>query len=100
NTINIKGGELTFNSYILSDEMTDENGERLVTNTDTFTLTKETGKNKATFSGDNTTSELEYALGVIPSLGALAAYAFGTWLPKFLFIVPRILESVIVDDTF
>ncbi|MBR6361029.1 MAG: metallophosphoesterase, partial [Clostridia bacterium] len=100
NTVNIDGGKLTFNSYILSDEMTDENGERIITNTDSFTLTKETGKNKATFTGDNTTSEAEYYLGIIPSFAALAGYAFGIWLPKFLWIVPRILDSVINDDTF
>ncbi len=100
NTVNIEGGSLKFNSYILSDEMTDETGERLITNTDSFTLTKETGKNKATFSGDNTISQAEYYLGVVPSLSALAAYAFGIWLPKFLWIVPRILDSVINKDTF
>lgn len=100
NTVSIDGGKLTFNSYILSDELKDESGERLITNTDTFTLEKETGKNEITFTGDNTTSEFEYAIGLIPSIAALAGYAFGIWLPKFLFIVPRILESVIVDDTF
>ena len=100
NTVNIEGGTLKFNSYILSDEMTDENGERLITNTDSFTITKETGKNEVTFTGDNTISEAEYYLGVMPSLGALAAYTFGIWLPKFLWIVPRILDSVINEDTF
>ncbi len=100
NTVSIEGGKLTFNSYILSDEMTDENGERLITNTDSFTLTKETGKNKATFTVDNTTSEAEYYLGIVPSFCALAAYAFGVWLPTFLWIVPRILDSVINEDTF
>ena len=100
NTVSVDGGTLTFNSYILSDELTDENGERLITNTDSFTITKETGKNKATFSGDNTTSEAEYYLSVIPSFFALAAYAFTEWLPKFLWIAPNIIKVYIEEDTF
>lgn len=100
NTVSVNGGRLTFNSYILSDELTNADGSRLITNTDTFTLTKETGKNKITFTGDNTTSEAEYNLSIIPSFCCLAVYAFGEWLPKFLYSVPAILKSVIVDDTF
>ena len=100
NTISIDGGTLDFNSYILSDEMTDDSGERLITNTDSFSLTKETGKNKITFTGDNTTSAAEYYLTAVPSFGALAAYTFGEWLPKFLFNLPRLLDSVINEDTF
>lgn len=121
NTVTISGGTLTLNSYILSDSITEETydgsagdgaffvdvvneaGEqekRLVTNTDTYTVTKETGKNKATFSGDNTTSEAAYALGLVPSFFCLAVYTFGEWLPKFLSLVPELLYSVIVEDTF
>ena len=100
NTVSIEGGNLTFNSYILSDELTDESGERLVTNTDSFTLTKETGKNEITFTGDNTTSAAAYAASVVPSIAALGAYAFGEWLPKFLFILPKIIKVYIEEDTF
>lgn len=100
NTINVDGGKLTFNSYILSDELIDESGERLITNTDTFTLEKETGKNKITFTGDNTTSEAEYALNLIPSFMALAAYTFAVWLPKFIAIAPNIIKVYITEDTF
>ncbi len=106
NTISINGGELTYNSYVLSDAPVDENGqeipdaERTVTLHDTFTLTKETGKNKITFTGDNTTSEFEYTMSIVPSFMGLAAYAIMEWLPKFLFMVPELLYVVITEDTF
>lgn len=100
NTINIDGGTLTFNSYILSDEMVNDDDSRVVTNIDSFTLTKETGQNKITFTGDNTTSKAEYYLGAIPSFGALATYSFGVWLPKFFIMLPALLDSVINDDIF
>lgn len=100
NTISIDGGNLTFNSYILSDKLQNDDGSRVVTNIDSFTLTKETGRNEATFSGDNTTSALEFYAGVMPSFCALAAYTFGIWLPKFLSIVPDIIRVYIEEDTF
>lgn len=106
NTISVDGGTLTFNSYVLSDVPRDENGEEIegaeqaVTLHDTFTLTKETGKNKVTFTGDNTTSEAEYNLSIVPSFMGLAAYAFMEWLPKFLFMVPELLKVVITEGTF
>ncbi len=99
NTISIDGGKLTYNAYILADEK-DANGNDIITNIDSFTLEKETGKNKATFDGDNTTSEVEFYLGVIPSFFGLATYTFMEWLPKFLIMVPELLISVIVDDVF
>ncbi len=99
NTISVNGGNLTFNSYILADEP-DANGNSVITNTDSFTLTKATGENKITFTGDNTTSELEYNLGIVPSFLGLAAYAFGQWLPKFLIMVPDLLNIVINEGTF
>lgn len=101
NAISISGGTLTYNAYILADEP-GANGEDVITNVDSFTLTKQEGANigKATFDGDNTTSQVEYYLGVVPSFLCLAAYAFGEWLPKFLFMVPDLLESVIVYDIF
>ncbi len=100
NTLSIDGGTLTFNSYILADKVTDEDGNRAVTNIDSFTLTKETGKNKATFTSDNTTSEFEFYLGVVPSFGALAVYTFTEWLPKFISIVPEIIHVYRTEDTF
>lgn len=99
NTISVDGGTLTFNSYILADEP-DADGNSVVTNTDSFTLTKETGENEITFTGDNTTSELEYNLSIVPSFLSLAVYAFGQWLPKFLFMLPDLLNVVINEGTF
>lgn len=99
NTLSIDGGKLSFKSYILADEL-NANGEEVITVIDEFVLEKETGMNKATFDGDNTTSEVLYYLGVVPSFFGLAAYALGEWLPKFLFMVPELLVSVIVDDVF
>ncbi|MCR5522931.1 MAG: metallophosphoesterase family protein [Clostridia bacterium] len=100
NCLSIKDGTLTLNSYILSDELKDENGGRIITNIDTYTVTKETGKNIATFSGDNTTSAAEFYLGVVPSFCALAVYTFTGWLPRFLSIVPDIIRVYIEEDTF
>lgn len=107
NTISVSGGSLTFNSYVVSDYTTDEEGNILdvnevptVTCHDSFTLTKELGENKITFTGDNTTSESEYKLSIVPSFLGLAAYAIIEWLPKFLIMVPALLESVIVYDVF
>ena len=107
NTFSVDGGTLTLNSYVVSDYTRDENGNIVdlnetpkVTKHDTFTITKETGKNEITFTGDNTTSELEYNLGIVPSFLGLAVYAFTEWLPKFLGMVPALLESVIVYDIF
>ncbi len=106
-TFSVDGGNLTVKSYVVSDYTTDENGniidvneEPKVTCHDSFTLTKETGKNEITFTGDNTTSETEYTLGMVPSFMGLAAYAIIEWLPKFLIMVPELLYSVIVLDIF
>ncbi len=101
NTISVDGGKLTYNAYILSDEV-NESGEQVVTNIDSFTLTKAEGANAgtATFDGDNTTSEVEFYLGVVPSFLCLAAYTFGEWLPKFLIMVPDLLNVVINEGTF
>lgn len=100
NCLEIDGTTLTLNSYILSDEMTGDNEEKLITNHDSFTITKNAGENKATYTGDNTTSEAEFYLGVIPSFFALATYTFSNWLPKFLFKIPAIAKSYIEDDVF
>ncbi len=99
NCVSVDGGNLTVTAYILADEP-DAEGNPVITSVDTYTLTKETGKNVATFDGDNTTSELEYNLGVVPSFLCLALYAFFNWLPKFLLMVPELLYVVITEGTF
>ncbi len=98
NCINIDGGTLTLTTYILADASTEENP--IITQIDTMTLTKETGKNEITFEGDNTTSDLEYKLDVVPSFLSLAVYALGTWLPKFLVMLPDLLTVYINEGTF
>ncbi len=106
-TISVDGGTLTLKSYVVSDYTRDEEDNIIdlnevpkVTLHDTYTVTKETGKNEITFTGDNTTTEAEYNLMVVPSFLGLAVYAFTEWLPKFLGMVPALLESVIVYDIF
>lgn len=94
NTVSIEGGTLTLKSYILNDAT----GETVCH--DTYTVTKETGKNVATFSGDNTTSEAEYNLGIVPSFLALAAYTFSSWLPRFFAMLPKLIYIYITEDTF
>ncbi len=102
NTISIDGGKLTFDSYILADrsEGEDENSPRIITKSDSFTMEKAVGQNKISFTGDNTTSEAEYYLGVVPSFMGLATYAFTNWLPKFLFMVPDLISVYINEGTF
>ena len=92
--ISIDGGTLTLNAYVLTEET---QTTKLI---DTMTLTKETGKAKPTYTGDNSTSELDYALTVIPSFLNLAKYTFISWLPKTLIFLPKILYYVIKTDTF
>lgn len=99
NTISVNGGDFTFKSYIITDK-SDENPDGTVTEIDSFTLSKEMGKNVPTFTGDNTTSKLQYGSSVITSFISLAVYAFGTWLPKFLKAAPEIIKSYFVDDVF
>ncbi len=93
-TVEINGGELWLATYILNDETGDLN------KIDEINFTKKTGENKATFKGDNTTSETDYILGVVPSFFNLAKYAITKWLPEFFKMLPALLESVIVEDTF
>ncbi len=93
-TVEIDGNTLSLNTYILNDET----GETHLV--DEYKVTKALGENKITFTGDNTTSELEYAAGVVPSFLRLAAYALGEWLPKFIIMVPDLLKSVIEYDIF
>lgn len=99
NCISIDGGTLTLKSYILADKE-NENDADVITLHDEVVFTKQTGMNKITFTGDNTTSEFEYYLGVVPSFLKLAAYAFGEWLPKVIIMLPDLLDSVINEDIF
>ena len=91
NTFSVEGGTLTLNSYILRDEPA-EDGSAVITNIDTLTLTKETGQNKPTFTGDNAVSTAAYALNIVPSFFSLAGYTFGEWLPKFLVMLPELIK--------
>ncbi len=93
-TVEIDGDTLTLKTYIVADE------GGAVTQVDEYVVTKQLGENEITFTGDNTTSEMEYALSVVPSFLKLAVYAFTEWLPKFLFMVPALLVSVIAYDVF
>lgn len=99
NCISIDGGTLTLKSYILADKETEGEAD-VITMHDELVLTKQTGMNKITFTGDNTTSEAEYYLGVVPSFLKLAGYAFGEWLPKVIIMLPDLLDSVINEDIF
>ncbi len=105
NTIAIDGGKLSFNSYVVSDLTEDEEGNFIdmneaptVTLHDSFTLEKEVGKNEITFTGDNTTSEVEYYLGAVPSFFGLAAYTFIEWLPRVFVMLPELLVDVVFMD--
>ncbi len=93
-TVQIDGGKLTLKTYIVTDE-----GDK-INQVDEYVVEKKLGENKVTFTGDNTTSEAEYNLGVVPSFLGLAAYAIGEWLPKFLIMLPDLLYSVIEYDVF
>ena len=99
NTISVDGGKLTFKSYVLKD-LEEGETEDVLTEIDSFELQKETGKNKSTFSGSNTTSPAQYALGLIPSAIALAAYAFGSWLPRFFAMMPKLVYTYITKGVF
>ncbi len=94
NTVEIDGGTLTLNAYILGDKT--QESMRI----DTLTLTKKTGENKITFTGDNTTSKAAYAVGSVASYASLLLYTFTNWLPRFLALTPELIYSVAVYDTF
>lgn len=99
NSISIDGGKLTFKSYVIKDKAEGET-EDIVTEIDSFELVKETGKNKATYTGDNTTSTAEYIAGVLPSFAALFTFTFGNWLPRFLVMVPKLVYIMAKKDIF
>ncbi len=93
-TVEINGDTLTLKTYIVAD------ADGKITQVDEYVVTKELGENEITFTGDNTTSEAEYALGVVPSFLCLAAYAIANWLPRFFIMLPELLYSVIEYDVF
>lgn len=105
NSISIDGGKLTLNSYVVSDLTRDDKGNFIdmneapvVTLHDSFTLEKAVGQNEITFTGDNTTSEVEYYLGVVPSFFGLAAYTFAEWLPRVFVMLPELIIDVVIKD--
>ena len=93
-TVQINGGTLSLNAYIYGDQSHES------MQIDHLELTKKTGENKITFTGDNTTSKFAYAAGSVASYASLAVYAFTNWLPRFLALVPELIYSVAVYDTF
>lgn len=99
NTLSVDGGTLTFKSYVLKD-LEEGETEDVLTEIDSFTLQKETGKNQAAFSGSNTTTTAQYAVGVLPSVAALAAYALGSWLPRFIVMLPKLVYTYATKDVF
>ncbi len=99
NCISIDGGKLTLDAYILSDDV-DENGEQNVKHIDSYTITKETGKNEATFNDDNTTSTFDYIASLGDTIVNLVSYTLKTWLPTFIKIIPDMIYSYIVYHVF
>ena len=97
--ITIDGGKLTLKAYVLKDKEEGET-EDVLTEIDSFELTKETGKNEITFTGDNSTGPVRYALGLIPSELVLALYTFGNWFPRFLCMLPKLVYTVVTKDVF
>ena len=93
-SVRIDGGTLRLDAYILSDETGS------LKNIDSMTLEKETGKNTASFDGDNTTGDLDYALDVVPSFVHLAYYTVTDWLMTTLRNLPKIIMSVLKTGTF
>ena len=99
NNVTIEGGKLTLKSYVIKD-LEEGESEDVVTEIDSFELTKETGKNEITYTGKNTTSPVQYALGLIPSGLCLAAYTFGNWFPRFLCMLPKLVYVFATKDIF
>ena len=93
-TVSIDGGNLTLNAYVLSDET------QTLKKIDSFSLSKDTGKNVPTFEGDNSTSILEYGMNIVPSFLNLAKYAIFNWLVRTIIYLPKIIYYIIKDGTF
>ena len=99
NNITIDGGTLTLKSYVIKD-LEEGETEDVITEIDSFTLTKETGKNTIRYTGENKTSVVEYALGLLPSTLVLAVYTFGNWFPRFLCMLPKLVYVYVTKDVF
>ena len=99
NNISIDGGTLTLKAYVIKDKEEGET-EDVITEIDSFTLKKETGNNKITYTGKNKTTVAQYVLGFIPSILSLAAYSFGNWLPRAFAMLPKLIYIVAVKDIF
>ena len=93
-TVSIDGGNLTLNAYVLSDET------QTLKKIDSFSLSKDTGKNVPTFEGDNSTSILDYGMNIVPSFLNLAKYAIFNWLVRTIIYLPKIIYYIIKDGTF
>ena len=98
-TAMISGGTLTLKSYVIKDKEEGET-EDVITEIDSFTLTKATGENKITYTGQNKTSAVQYALGLIPSELCIAAYTFCNWFPRFLCMLPKLIYVFATKDVF
>ncbi len=94
NTLKINGGNLDFNSYVIADDSDD------VTLIDSFTLSKNTNESTPSFSGDNGTNILGYAVGAVGTVADLLKFVITTWLPRVIKALPEIIKSYIVDDVF
>ena len=92
NTINVAGGVLQLNSYVV----VDETGE--LNNIDTFTIAKATGENQITVTGEN--NQTSGVVDTVASFMNLAKYTLGTWLPMFLRTLPDLLATYIETGTF
>ncbi len=94
NTVSVNGGELVLTSYVVNDETQD------IKVIDTLAITKATGENEITFTGDNTTSSAAYTTDMISSLMSLATYTLSKWLPMFLKTLPALLVEYAKSGTF
>ena len=99
NRISVNGGSLQFTSYVLKD-LEEGETEDVLTEIDSFELTKETGQNEGVCDCTNSTSKLGYVISLIPSALAFAAYTFGDWLPRFLIMLPKLIYTVVTKDVF
>ena len=94
NTVSINGGELNLTSYVVNDETLE------IKVIDELAISKATGENTITFTGDNTTSSAAYTTGMLSSIMSLATYTLGTWLPMFLKTLPDLMKEYIATGTF
>ncbi len=94
NTVSINGGELVLKSYVVNDETLE------IKQIDELAISKAQGENKATFTGDNTTSSAAYTADLMGSVMNLVSYTLGKWLPMFLKTLPALLKEYIATGTF